>query len=606
MNASEKNKKNQKPNLLLDKVIYISRKINSVYELPMLLDSIMQTTTEIIPSEAASVLILDESKENLVFYSVVGDKKEIIKQFTVPVTKGIAGHTVRERKPVIVNDVATDSRFYREIDQKSEFKTRNIISFPLIVKDEVLGVLEVINALDHEGFKDTDLKILSYISELSALAIYNRVLYDNLERSHQITNKRVQELNALYTILKSFNVPMDKINIRDIFKKAGAIVENTLDCRRVSIFLRVGKDKNYFELISSIGFGEEDLKEGQIISVDDTRIMKMVDQSKKPCYVLNKEQFNFSVEKLLEKYETQHFISLPIFNQEDIIGFINVTEKNAETGEGFDDYDLSLLNSISITLGNIYRQYQANIASLQQTIIQRELDTASAIQRKMLIQNFPKITGVDIYALNIPARNVSGDFYGCLQVSPHELATYIGDVSGKGLPAAFFMATASTSLKEKINFYKTPAKGLRALNQTLFEEVQDGMFVTLANFFINLKEKSILYSFAGHNNQLLYRAATKKVEILKTPGKPIGIMYEVDFVEKKVNFEKNDILLLFTDGVSEAVMNNEEEEGERLLREILTSSCSMGAKDLGKLIKSVFLEEGKELFDDFTLLVIKF
>ncbi len=144
------------------------------------------------------------------------------------------------------------------------------------------------------------------------------------------------------------------------------------------------------------------------------------------------------------------------------------------------------------------------------------------------------------------------------------------------------------------------------MNQTLFEEVQDGMFVTLAYFLVDVKTKTFSYSFAGHNNQFLFRKKSNEICFLKTKGKPVGILYEIDVEEKNTHFEEGDILLLCTDGVTEALLNNQEEEGEKLLSEVLISSHHMPAKDLARLIKSVFLEEGKDLFDDFTLVVVKF
>lgn len=609
------NGKNAAPlNLLLDKVIYISRKINSFHSLPELLDAIMATAAEILESEAASVLLLDEKKENLVFFSVVGDKKELLKQFTIPSDKGLAGYTIKHREAVIVNDTRGDKRFYDQVDQRSGFKTRNLMSFPLVVKEETIGVLEVINSKDPKGFEDRDLRILSYISELSALAIYNRVLYDKSLKTNRITNKRVEELNALYTLLNTYSLSIDEINLRDIFKEAVHIIQKTLHCARVSIFLKVSKGNNFFELISRVGFLNQELKEGQIISIDAAVIMQKVSQLKEPVFIMNDHQANLTLEDLYVhlpregKYRTPNFLSFPIMNDDEIVGFVNATEKEEELGtEGFDEFDFSLMRSVAMTLGNIYQQHLTYKESIHQKIVNKELETAASIQRRMLTQNFPAFDSMDIYGFNIPARNVSGDFYGVQKVSSDQLAVYIGDVSGKGLPAAFFMATASTSLKEKVSFYSQPSVVLSKLNNTLFEEMHEGMFVTLAYFLVNKTKKNLTFSFAGHNDQFLYRAQENKVLNIRTPGKPLGIMFEIEFFDQEISYESGDVLLLCTDGVTEALMEKREEDGEKLLMEVLKSAHSMSAKDITALVKNVFLEDEKEeLFDDFTILVIKF
>ncbi|HCL55879.1 MAG TPA: hypothetical protein DHW82_02590 [Spirochaetia bacterium] len=592
---------------ILDKAIYISRKINSSYELPELLDSIMQTTTEIIKAEAASVLLVDENKKNLTFYSVTGEKKELIKQYSFPSDKGIAGHVFKNKQPVIVNDVSNDTRFYAGIDEHTSFQTKNLIAFPLAVKGDTIGVLEVINAFSPDGFNDYDLKVLSYITDLSSLAIYNRVLYDNVLKNNKITNKRVDELNALYSLLNTFSMSSDQIVLKDVFKKAAILIRDTVLCSRVSIFVKREKSKNVFELMSALGFEEKTLKEGEIVYLEKTRIMKMVDVYKKPIYVLNKKQSNFAIEHIQEKYSTESFISLPIMNNDEVIGFVNVSEKIKEDeNEGFDDFDFSLIRSIAVSLGNIYNQYLLNQEKINQSLINNELENAALLQHKMLLQNFSIDKDFDIYGLNLPARNVSGDFFGFQKINQNELAAYIGDVSGKGLPAAFFMATASTSLKEKIRFYHYPKNVLKELNETLFYETQDGMFITIAYFLINKKERTFRYSFAGHNNQLLFKHAENKILTLKTHGKPIGIIPENDMEEAICAYETNDILLLFTDGVTEALVNNMEEEGEELLKQIIIEHHHLSSKELVALIQKTFIQEKKELFDDFTILIIKF
>jgi|GEM_PF-375379 len=596
--------------LFIDKVIYISKKINSVLPLPKLLDSIMETTSEILKAEGASVLLLDDNQQELIFVSVVGDKKDIIKEYRVPITEGIAGLVVRKKEPIIVNNVETNPHFYKKIDEFSSFKTRNLIAFPLIVQNQVIGVLEVVNSVGREGFDDIDLKMLSYIAEISGIAIYNRILYNQLEFAHNQTNKRVKELDALYTILNQSTTLIDKVNIKKIFNITGDIVSSTLEADRVSIFIKVDLEENLFELVYLKGITS--LKEGEILNINETRIMKIAKKFKQPVYRLNQYKYNYSLEHLRQKEvikENFNFISLPIIitkdNTETIIGFINVT--NPKNKFGFDEYDFSLLNSISLTLGNIYKQYITNIEEIKQKITYQEISTAARLQKNMLSQSIPTNIGLkNIYAINIPARNVSGDFYGIKIIDEDNIALYIGDVSGKGIPAAFFMAITNSLLKEKIKFHKTPAKVLKELNNTLFEELQEGVFITLAYFVINTKEKKIKYSFAGHNTQFFYKKEGNKIIDVKTKGKPIGIMYGVDFEEKEISYDKDDVLVLFTDGVTEALIEKEGKDEEDLLRETIKCSAALDAKDIATLIKETFVPQNIDLFDDFTLLTVKF
>jgi len=599
---------NNPSTLFIDKVICISKKINSVLPLPKLLDSIMETTSEILKAEGASVLLMDNEQKELIFISVVGDKKDVIKEYRVPVTEGIAGLVVRTKEPVIANDVETNPYFYRKIDEFAKFKTRNLIAFPLIVQDQVIGVLEVVNSIDRENFDNIDLKMLSYIAEISGIAIYNRILYDQLEFAHNQTNKRIRELDALYAILNQSTASIDKINIKKIFSITGDIISSTLDANRVSIFLKVDSENHLFEVVYKKGI--DSLKEGEIIDINETKIMRIAKKFKQSVYKLNDVKYNYSLFYLREKEnkESFNFITMPIViikDKETIIGFINVTNPNSKFG--FDEYDLSLLSSISLTLGNIYRQYITNIEEIKQKITYQEITTAARLQRNMLSQSIPKFPKIkNIQAINIPARNVSGDFYGMKEIDNNNVSFYIGDVSGKGIPAAFFMAVTNTLLKEKIKFYNSPSKILSELNNTIFEELQEGLFITMAFFMVNTESKTIKYSFAGHNTQFFYKREGNNVIDLKTKGKPIGIMYNIDFEEQEIKYSEGDILVLFTDGVTEALIEKERRDEEELLREIIKSSASLDSKEIVNLIKETFLPKNEDLFDDFTLMVIKF
>ena len=143
-----------------------------------------------------------------------------------------------------------------------------------------------------------------------------------------------------------------------------------------------------------LGLDAEEMKEGQIISLSESKIMKLAVEHKKPVYVLNEDNTNFSFNTHYlseEKYQSRFFISLPIMKGDDIIGFINATDKKSEDGiDSFDDFDFSLIKSIALSLSNIYSQYQANVVALNQKIINRELETAGNIQKKMLQQSFPE------------------------------------------------------------------------------------------------------------------------------------------------------------------------------------------------------------------------
>jgi putative methionine-R-sulfoxide reductase with GAF domain len=149
-----------------------------------LLEAALYCSMDAVPAEAASILILDEEKENFKFYQTEGPVKPVLKAETFPADKGIAGYIVNADSAEIINDVQNDPRFYGVIDTESGFKTRNMIAVPLIAGEERIGVLEVLNKVDGGSFTEEERLLLSSIAEEMAFAIRNAKVFDYVVNSY--------------------------------------------------------------------------------------------------------------------------------------------------------------------------------------------------------------------------------------------------------------------------------------------------------------------------------------------------------------------------------------------------------------------------------------
>jgi sigma-B regulation protein RsbU (phosphoserine phosphatase) len=158
-----------------------------------LLETILYCSMEAVSAEAASVLLLDDEKKIFHFYQVEGPAKPVLMTSEFPADKGIAGSVLAQHQSEVVNDVASDPRFFRDIDNKSGFVTRNIIAVPLIAGDEKIGVLEVINKADNTDFTDDEHYLLQSIAEEIAFAIRNAKLFEFLAEMYC---KQRQGLNS--------------------------------------------------------------------------------------------------------------------------------------------------------------------------------------------------------------------------------------------------------------------------------------------------------------------------------------------------------------------------------------------------------------------------
>jgi PAS domain S-box-containing protein len=238
-----------------------------------------------------------------------------------------------------------------------------------------------------------------------------------------------------------------------------------------------------------------------------------------------------------------------------------------------------------------------------------ELRIASDIQRSFLPEQIPSISGFDLAATTIPAREVGGDFYDFI-IQDENLQFVIADVSGKGVPAALFMALSRTIVRACVTPHESAAERLCCANDMIVEDSRSatsGMFVTLFYACLNKKDRSLVYANAGHNPPLLFRAATSSIEMMEVTGVALGMGANMKYEQQQLALESDDILLLYTDGVVEAMNDREELFGQHRLRSSLAAATELSAQAILDSILHDLKEftKGEEQSDDITAIVIK-
>lgn len=192
----------------------IGKVISSTLDLKELLDNVMKLTSKVLGVEACSLLLLDEATNELVFEVALGKKGDIVKEFRLKIGEGIAGWVAEKGEPLIVQDVKADGRFYKKVDDKTEFKTKSILALPMKIKGKIIGVAEAINKLDNKEFSERDFEFFNAIVNQAAIAIENAKLYKGME-------DKVAETERLNKILYE-----EKIKIESILNSmaAGVVV----------------------------------------------------------------------------------------------------------------------------------------------------------------------------------------------------------------------------------------------------------------------------------------------------------------------------------------------------------------------------------------------
>ena len=269
------------------------------------------------------------------------------------------------------------------------------------------------------------------------------------------------------------------------------------------------------------------------------------------------------------------------------------------------DFD-DLRITIDRTLKHMARWREALTSRDQLVTLQHELDIARKMQRAILPTEFPNKPGYRIFGDMEPARNVGGDFFDVIPLEHDRVGLAIADVSDKGVPAALFMMSSRTLLKGAAIGSSEPGDALREVNDMLCEKNESMMFVTLLYGIYDPASGKLTYANAGHNSPIVVHPDKSCDMLPLTDGIAIGVMPDLEYRQKTITLSPGDTLTFYTDGVTEAMNQNEEVLGEERLFEILKGASS---KEPEEITRAIF--EGIKTFvgdapqsDDITCMTI--
>ena len=277
------------------------------------------------------------------------------------------------------------------------------------------------------------------------------------------------------------------------------------------------------------------------------------------------------------------------FSQGDFVVFKSIAEQSA----------FALYNAIIYSMANEKKR------------LDHDLEIARDIQRILLPSEAPAIDGFQISGMNVPARQVSGDYFDYIQVDDERLGVAIADVSGKGVPASLIMAICRSVLRAEAARNPSPADVLRKVNRQLYPDIKEDMFISMAYLILNHQRNDITLARAGHDAPLLYQRRSEIVAPVKSPGMVVGIdsgsVFDRLTVDFAVSLERNDCLILYTDGVTEALNT----EGDEFSVDRLMQSVRSSAKDSAQAIVKKIIQDVRDFSgpapqnDDMTLIAIR-
>ena len=313
------------------------------------------------------------------------------------------------------------------------------------------------------------------------------------------------------------------------------------------------------------------------------------------------DRFKFIAKK---DFPVFSLLSVPMLLKGKMIGLLTVFNKHSDAGFTVEDQRmLSILAAQSSHIIENARLYEKEQALIR---LQEEMRLANDIQVNLLPKFIPQIPGYQISGKSIPAKDVGGDYFDFIPIKDNYLAFCLGDISGKGIPAALLMANLQASLRGQ-TLMDIPCKECVGFtNNLLFNSTDSNKYATLFYGVLNSLQNKITFCNAGHNEPILIDSHGD-VTRLKEGGIVVGILPEVTFEEKTIDFPPDSILVVYSDGITEAMDSDEQEFGEERLIDLIKTNKKLSASDLIKLIiKTVNTHAGNaEQMDDMTLVIIK-
>src|SRR5882724_235786 len=301
--------------------------------------------------------------------------------------------------------------------------------------------------------------------------------------------------------------------------------------------------------------------------------------------------------------ETRSEMVAPIISNDEVIG---VFDLESDELSAYSDDDLEVLMMLASQVAIIIEKVMLHEQMIERKRLQGQLEVARQVQLELLPAGDPKLPGFDISAYNFPTEEVSGDYYDWVSIYEDQIGLVIADVSGKGVPAALLMAFLRASLRAATHTGYAPQISMAKVNYLLWESIERNQFVTAFHGILDTGNRTLSYANAGHNPPLLLNAKGE-VRFIERGGLPLGMFRDTRYHEYYLSFEPGEVLVLYTDGVTEATNPAGEEFGRDRLGTAVRTAANLPARELIASVQNEVLSwtDGKGASDDITFFVIK-
>ena len=544
--------------------------VNTTLDLDTTLRRVAELVRKVIDYEIFGILLLNEKTQELYFRFSVGHSREVAERLRIKLAEAI-----------LINDVAQDPRYISAVPN-----VRSEIAVPLIVKNRVIGVIDI-ESPQPNHFTEEHKRLLTLIASRMAVGIENARLYTRITRQAKtllLLNEIARELTSI-------------LQLDELLKRVGELLSRLIDYQMFSILLLDAAGEKLQHRFS-LRFQENihlknDIPIGKGIvgyAAEHKQAVLVRDVKKDPRYIETNP-------------ETRSELAVPLIYKDKVIGVLDL--EHTKRGFFTDDHQrtiTTLAAQIAIAVENA-RLYEE--IARQERRLERDLAMARELQFRLLPPTRPTLANLEIAAKFSPARAIGGDLYDFISYSQSRMAFVIGDISGKGAPAAIYAALVSGILRSHAPMEPGPAEMLAAVNYSLAERRIDGQFCSLIYSVWDDQSRTLQVANSGLPRPIYCHKG--KTQLIEATGLPLGLFDDAEYDEFTFQAEPEDLFVFFSDGILDATNRAGELFGRTRLEKII-SECADNSAD--SIVKSVFKAAaehaaGVETFDDQTVVAIR-
>ena len=550
-------------------------------DLDTTLRRVAEIVQKVIDYEIFAILLLNEKTQELRFRFQMGYPPEFAERARVKVGEGVTGQSAQLRQTIFVDDVTKDPRYIAALPNVC-----SELAVPLIAKNRVIGVIDL-EARTPGYFTEEHSRLLTLLASRIASGIENAQLYTRTTRQARILGL----LNDIARELSSI------LNLDELLSRVAELLRKLIDYQMFSILLLDASGEKLQHRFSLRFHENIHLKHEVLLgrglvghAAQSGHAILVPDVTKDPRYVEGNP-------------ETRSELAVPLIYKDKVIGVLDLEH----TRRGFftDDHRrtmMTLAAQVAIAIENA-RLYEE--IARQERRLERDLALARELQMRLLPQARPKLAHLDVAAKFIPARAIGGDLYDFIPYSLSRLGIVIGDVSGKGAPAAIYAALVSGILRSHAPIEPGPAEMLKAVNMSLAERRIEAQFVSLIYAVWEDEQRTLLVANSGLPRPVYVHDA--KNEVIEATGLPLGLFDDADYDEFTFRMKPGDMFVFFSDGILDARNRKGELFGRGRVEKIIADCAGKSADCVVDSLFKAAAEHsaGVETFDDQTVVAIK-